>query len=143
MFISGLLADRINKDQLRFLVGAAYFLQFVGIVAFLLNQTLAMFIVWYIFHYFGLGLGLPARSIMQARYFGRKSFGSIRGITMVVMMPFGVLAPIYAGWVHDTTGSYITAFTLFGALLASSTVIVALARPPKPPTQVSDIRKIV
>ncbi len=80
---------------------------------------------------------------MQARYFGRKGFASIRGTTMLVLSPFGVIAPIYAGWVYDTTGSYISAFTLFAALLALSAVIMSLIRPPKPPAQVTDVDKFL
>jgi hypothetical protein len=55
----------------------------------------------------------------------------------------GIIAPIYAGWVYDTTGSYIGVFTLVAVLLAIAAVLVSFALPPKPPAQVTDIRKIV
>ena len=80
---------------------------------------------------------------MQARYFGRKGFASIRGVTMLVLSPFGVIAPIYAGWVYDTTGSYTTAFTVFTGLLVLGAVFMFLATPPKPPAQVTDIDKFL
>jgi hypothetical protein len=62
---------------------------------------------------------------------------------MMFMTPFAVAAPIYAGWVYDTTGSYIPVFTLAAVLLAVSTVLMLLASPPKPPAQVTDIRKFM
>ena len=62
---------------------------------------------------------------------------------MLFMTPIGIAAPIYIGWVYDTTGSYITAFILVAVLLAFSAVLMSLVVPPKPPAQATDIRKIV
>ena len=80
---------------------------------------------------------------VRARYFGRKALGSIEGISRAVMTPAGIAAPIYLGWVHDTTGSYISALTIIGGLLAFSGVLAATIMPPKPPAQITDVRKIV
>ncbi len=143
MFIGGLVADRIKTGHMRFLIGGTYLLEAVGITLFLLNPSIPMFCVWYIFHYFGVGFGVTIRTVMQARYFGRKGFASIRGITMLILSPLAVIAPIYAGWVYDTTGSYITAFTVFAGLLALGAFIMFLAAPPKPPAQVTDVDKFL
>ncbi len=62
---------------------------------------------------------------------------------MMFMAPIGMVAPIYAGWVYDTTSSYTTAFTLFTAALAFSAVIMSFVLPPKPPAEVGDIRKVL
>ncbi|MFC2005271.1 hypothetical protein ACFLUY_03500, partial [Chloroflexota bacterium] len=78
-----------------------------------------------------------------ARYFGRKAFGSISGSLRLFMTPIGVAAPIYAGWVYDTTGNYMTVFALFSAVLAFATILMLLAPPPKPPARVTDIHKIM
>jgi len=51
------------------------------------------------------------------------------------LTPVGAAAPIYAGWVYDHTGSYISAFWLFTALLAVSSAILPLFRPPAPPEE--------
>ncbi|MFC2010880.1 hypothetical protein ACFLUR_01140 [Chloroflexota bacterium] len=59
------------------------------------------------------------------------------------MTPVAVAAPIYAGWVYDSTGSYITAFILIAALLGFAAVLAAFVLPPKLPSQVTDIRKIL
>jgi nitrate/nitrite transporter NarK len=80
---------------------------------------------------------------MRARYFGRKAFGSIGGTSSMFVTPVGVIAPIYAGWVYDTTGSYMTAFTLFAVLLVVSASILPFIRPPKPPAQLTDVRQIL
>jgi MFS family permease len=89
------------------------------------------------------GATMVPLAAIRGRYFGRKSFGSIRGISMLLMTPFGIVAPVYGGWVYDTTGSYTIVLTLCAALLAFATVIMVFALPPKPPAQVTDARKIV
>ncbi len=142
-FASGFFADRVGRRHIRFLVGGALFLQAAGITVFLLNQSIAMIYVWFILFAAGMGATWTLASLIMARYFGRKAFGSITGSQTLWMTPVGVAAPIYAGWVYDTTGSYITVFTLFAALLAFATIFMFFARPPKPPVQVTDIRKIV
>ena len=109
---------------------------------FLLNQTLATIYIWFILYGIGMGLGNTVNLLMRARYFGRKAFGSIAGVSRMIMTPIGIVAPIYVGWVYDTSGSYIPAFTLFAALLTLFTVLLSFARPPKPPARVTDIRRI-
>lgn len=142
-FLGGLVADRVRTGHLRFILWGAYLLQFVGIGLFLLEPTVAMIYVWYILYGFGIGAAYVMNPLIRARYFGRKAFGSIHGVTALILTPFGVVAPVYAGWVYDTTGSYMSAFTLFAGLLAFAIVLITFAAPPKPPAVIGDIRKIV
>ena len=142
-FVGGFLADRVKKQNLRFIMGGAYLVQATGFAVFLLNQTTAMIYVWFILYGIGFGVGMGLMFPMRARYFGRKAFGSIGGFSALFMTPVGVAAPVYLGWVYDTTGSYITAFTLIAALVAFSAVLACFIVPPKPPAQVTDIRKIM
>ena len=142
-FIGGLLADRVKKSHLRFLMGGAYLLQAAGFAIFLLNQTVPMIYVWFILYGIGMGIGFGLMAPMRARYFGRKAFGSIAGSSRLFMTPVGIATPIYLGWVYDTTGSYISAFTLIAALVAFSAFLAAFILPPRPPTRVGDIREII
>jgi len=142
-FIGGFISDRVKKEHLRFIIGGAYLLQAIGFAAILRNQTPLMIYTWFILYGIGSGTAFPLNTIMRARYFGRKAFGSIAGLSRMLMMPVGIAAPVYIGWVFDTTGSYLTAFTLVTALLAISAVAMSLIRPPKPPAEVTDVRKII
>lgn len=142
-FLGGLVADRVKTGQLRFILWGSYLLQLIGLGAFLLNPTISMIYFWYILYGFGIGAAYVTNPLMRARYFGRKAFGSIHGVTALILTPFGVVAPVYAGWVYDTTGSYMSAFTLFAGLLAFAIVLITFAKPPKPPAVIGDIRKIV
>jgi len=141
--VSGLIIDRVKKQHLRFLMTGAFFLQAVGIAVFLLNQSIAMIYIWFILFGIGMGIGMVLIPPITARYFGRKAFGSIRGSLTMLLTPVLIAAPIYFGWVYDTTGSYISAFTLIAVLLAIAAVLVFFILPPKPPSQVTDIHKIV
>ena len=142
-FVGGLVADRVRRDHLRFLLGATPLLQAIGITVFLLNQTTAMIYVWFVLWGIGFGASLTIGSLLMTRYFGRKAYGSIEGSAAIFMLPIGVVGPIYIGWLYDTSGSYMTAFILLAVLLAVSAVLFPLVKPPKPPAQVTDIRRIV
>ncbi len=142
-FFGGLIADRMKKGNLPFVLGGAYLLQAIGVTVFLLNQNIAMIYVWFILYGIGMGIGNVIPTLMRARYFGRKAFGSAMGVSSLISAPFGVLAPVYVGWVYDTTGSYMTTFIWFAVTLAFGAVIILFARPPKPPAQVTDIHKFL
>jgi len=141
--IGGFLMDRVQTRYLRFLMAGAFLLQALGVATFLLNQTIPMIYVFLILFWVGVGIALPLESGLRARYFGRKAFGSIGGISMLFTTPIAVVAPIYAGWVYDNAGSYIPAFILYTILFAISAVLISLAYPPKPPAQVTDVRKFL
>ncbi|MBI4283859.1 MAG: MFS transporter [Chloroflexi bacterium] len=142
-FAGGFLADLVKRRHIRFLLGAVYFVQAVGITIFLLKPSIATIYVWLVLYNAGYGAAWTLSSLITARYFGRKAFGSIRGFSGLFMVPVGIVAPVYAGWVYDTTGSYITSFTLFAVMLAFGTILAFLALPPRPPAQITDVHRIV
>jgi sugar phosphate permease len=142
-FVAGVMADRVSKNSLRFLMGGAYFMQAIGFAFFLLNQTEAMIYVWFILYGIGMGAGFGLMAPMRARYFGRKAFGSIAGSSRLFMAPVGIAAPIYLGWMYDTTGSYINAFTIIAGLVAFSGFLAIFVVPPKPPARVTNVRNII
>jgi len=139
----GLLADRFNKNHLRFIMGGAYLLQGIGIAVYLLHPTITMIFVWFILYGIGQGAGVAIVAPMKGRYFGRKAFGSILGVGTALMAPAGIIAPIYFGWTFDTTGSYVGAFTLVAVALAAAGILAALVPPPKLPAHITDVHKIV
>ncbi len=141
--VGGFFVDRVRRDHIRFIIVGAYFMQALGFAVFLLNQTTAMIYVWLILYGIGHGAAMAPIPAMRARYFGRKAFGSIAGISTMLVTPVGMIAPIYAGWVYDTTGSYISAFTLIAMLIGFATVLTLFILPPKPPARITDIRKLV
>lgn len=122
----GWAGDRYDK---RLLLTGAFALQTLGMIGFTLVNldvgpftispavTLPVFVVG-----FGLGFGasIPVRLSILADYFGRKSYGSILGMTSSVSAGFGALGPVFAGAMFDFTGSYRPAFAVLTVALAAS-----------------------
>lgn len=139
---AGFIADRAKTSHLPLLVGGAYVLQAAGFAVYLLNPTIAMVYVWFILYGIGMGAVTVLPPVIRARYYGRKSFGAIHGISTLLIAPVGVAAPVYAGWVYDTTGKYIAAYILLVVLLVIAAAVSPFARPPKPPTQSTEMGKL-
>ena len=71
--------------------------------------------------------------IMVGDYFGRSRFASLMG-AMSVFHNIGMfIAPIYSGWIRDSTGSYEIVLMTFAPTFVLSAVMFALARRPAPP----------
>ncbi len=140
---SGFLADRVKKEHLRFILVGATLVIAVGVFSFLLNQTVAMAQVLLITFYIGFTANFILNTAIIARYFGRKSLGSIQGLTTMIMTPFAVLAPIYVGWIYDRTNSYLDALNVCMIIAIFAAILMLFARPPKPPVQITNVRKFL
>lgn len=139
----GFFSDRVKKQHLRFLIGGAYALQAAafGILAF--NQSIPMIYLFLTLYYAGLGLNQGFNLPLRSRYFGRKAYGSISGVWSLFTAPAAIASPIYLGWVYDTTGSYVGAFSVAAAIIFLGSILMFFVIPPKPPAQITDIHKIL
>jgi MFS family permease len=131
--IVGPIVDKMKKGRLRFVMTAGYFLQAIGAALFLFTRSETMIYVWFLIAGFGGAVSFGVQLPMVARYFGRKSFGSILGLWSALNVPIGLIAPIYVGWVFDTTGNYMQAITLLPILLAASGILSCFVIPPRAP----------
>ena len=61
---------------------------------------------------FGYGVGgvVPLHGAIVGKTFGRERFGAVLGLMRPAMFPIQILGVPFAGWVYDTTGSYMRAF---------------------------------
>ena len=128
---AGLLIDRLKTNHLRFVLGGSFLVQAIGVAIFLLTKNISMIYVWFVLYGIGSGTMLSAMITLLPRYFGRKSFGGIDGMRWLLNAPIVLLAPIYVGWVYDTTGNYTNVFVLFAILLAVAGTVVCFMLPPK------------
>lgn len=82
--------------------------------------------------FFGLGFGArgPIITAMASQLFPGR-FGAIYGFLSVGNGIGGGVAPWFAGFVHDLTGSYRIAFLIAVAFCAVGTICFWLARPPR------------
>jgi MFS family permease len=129
--ITGIIVDRVKKGRLRYIYAISFFLQAFSFAAFMVNKSMPMVYVWLILYGFGAGANFSSLLPTMPRYFGRKAYGKIDGMRWMVMVPIGLVAPIYIGWIYDNTGSYLSLITLFAVLLAVAGVVACFMLPPK------------
>jgi sugar phosphate permease len=81
---------------------------------------------------FGLGIGglLTMLPIAWADYFGRTSYGAIRGVALTVQVVGQALGPVLSGALRDWTGSYSASLVTFAVLALCGGVVALLAGPP-------------
>ena len=67
---------------------------------------------------FGLGIGgiMTLLPVAWADYFGRESFGAIRGVALSVQVLAQAAGPLLSGVLRDWSGDYTLSLTVFGAL---------------------------
>ena len=104
-------------------------LQMVGVL--IIAQVEASHLLWLGIFVFGLGFGgLGALALLVVQeMFGMKEFGGIMGIMQVGMIASGTGAPMMAGAIHDSSGSFDSAFLIVAAIFVVGIAALALARP--------------
>jgi MFS family permease len=126
-FASGFLADRLPK-QLLILVFLLLQASSMMVIAFAQNIYMAyLFAVLY-----GIGFGgrTPLLTAIRGEYFGRKAFATILGLSMFPNNIAMIGAPLFAGYMFDSTGSYAVPFTAFAALNFVGAFLILFARKP-------------
>jgi MFS family permease len=81
---------------------------------------------------FGLGVGgmLTLLPVVWADYFGRASYGAIRGLALSLQVLAQAAGPLSAGILRDASGTHALSLALFATLSAAAVLIALLARPP-------------
>ena len=77
---------------------------------------------------FGLGIGgvMTLLPVAWADYFGRESYGAIRGVALSLQVLAQATGPLMSGMLRDWSGNYTDSLLLFG-ILAALAVAAALA----------------
>lgn len=81
---------------------------------------------------FGLGIGgiMTLLPVAWADYFGRESFGAIRGVVLSVQTLAQAAGPLLSGVLRDWSGDYSLSLSVFGSLAALSVPAALLAVAP-------------
>ena len=133
MLAGGYLGDRMSKRVLAS-VGM------LGHMAGLLVLTFATsnLMIWAFVPLHGIAWGIrgPLMQALRADYFGASSFGSIMGVSSLILM-FGTAGgPMVAGVLADQTGSYRIGFTILAVMAGLGMAFFVLATPPAPPSRI-------
>jgi MFS family permease len=123
----GLLSDRFDA-KISLLVCFAFVIGAAGLLLGLESAPRLAF-VFVTVH----GLATMAQNVAYptiiAWCFGTKHMAEIYGVTMLALLPGGVLGPVALGYMHDALGSYDIAFQILLVLTLVSFAMLALVRP--------------
>lgn len=124
----GWLGDYVDK---RLVLAGCFAMQALGIFIFANISATWMVIPFLLLFAPGWGGSIPVRSALQAEYFGRRSLGTIMGLTFFITSLGTVVGPVFAGWMHDITDSYRTAMFILSLVTLASIPFVLLVRRPQ------------
>ena len=90
---------------------------------------------------FGLGWGGRGALFTAIRgdYFGRKAFATIFGFSAFFLSGVSVVAPLFAGYIFDTQGSYDLALITFAIINVLGGSLVLFAKKPSMTRSVSGV----
>jgi cyanate permease len=81
---------------------------------------------------FGLGIGgiMTTLPVAWADYFGRESYGAIRGAALTFQVIGAAIGPLLSGALRDWSGSYTYSLVVLGTCALIATFVVLAARRP-------------
>ena len=129
-FISGYFADRMPKTLL---IAFLMAIQATGILIIALFDGVPMAYLFALLYGIGFGGRVPLTTAIRGEYFGRKAFATIMGVSQLPMNVAMIFAPLFAGYMYDTTRRYVVPFTIFAALCYFGAVLMLFVRKPAPP----------
>lgn len=82
---------------------------------------------------FGMGIGgvMMLLPMAWADYFGRESYGAIRGVALSLQVLAQAAGPLGSGLLRDWSGTYTDSLLLFGTLAALAVLAALAARRPR------------
>lgn len=134
LFLGGYLGDRFNK---RLICVVCMIGHFFGLLAIAYAQNFAWVLFFVLAHGLAWGVRGPLMVALRADYFGPKSFGTIMGISSLIVMIGMTTGPIFCGWMFDLHGNYELAFTIMACVSFLGSICFWMATPPVHPGRVT------
>ena len=128
-FISGYLGDKFPKPPLIF---AVLTLQAIALLVIAVTTTIAGAFLFAVLFGVSFGGRMPLLFSIRGEYFGRKSFATIMGMSQLPSNFMMIGAPLFAGYMFDTTGSYFIPFSFFAAFTFLGAFLILFAKKPIP-----------
>ena len=131
-FLSGYFADRLPKTLM-----IAIFLAIQGIAITIIAFADSVLLAYIFAVLYGIGFGgrNPLTTAIRGEYFGRKAFATIMGISQFPMNIGMIGAPLFAGYMFDTTDSYVIPFSVFAILTFFGAFLMLFVKKPRKLTQ--------
>ena len=131
----GAIGDRFN---IKILLAAALSFQTIGVASLALTHSTLLGISWgliplplFVFcSGFGFGSSIPLRLSILAEYFGRRSYGTIVGVTSSISSVWVTSGLLFVGFMFELTDSYRPAYVVLTlALLPAIPLTLILESP--------------
>ena len=128
-FLSGYLGDKFPKPPLIF-----FFLTLQAVALLVIAVTTSIGGAFLFAVLFGVAFGgrMPLLFSIRGEYFGRKSFATIMGMSQLPSNFMMIGAPLFAGYMYDTTESYFIPFSFFAAFTFLGAFLILFAKKPEP-----------
>ena len=125
--LGGYLGDRVSK---RAIAAVAMFGHASALLTVAYATSFAGVLYFAIAHGLSWGMRGPLMSALRADFFGRKAFGSILGLSAIIVTIGSVTGPVLAGILADSFGNYQIGFTILAVLAAcGSFFFISLKKP--------------
>ncbi|MFT5102221.1 MAG: OFA family oxalate/formate antiporter-like MFS transporter [Planctomycetaceae bacterium] len=134
MLLGGFLGDYFNKRIVSMICMLGHCAGLLAIVHVEGQLGLILFVV---IHGLCWGIRGPLMVSIRADYFGAASFGTIMGISSLIVMTGMTAGPLISGWLYDVYGNYDIAFTSMAIASGLGSLCFWFARPPEPQSQLS------
>ena len=128
LFLGGVIGDRLDKRTTCTLCMLGHF---VGLIALTHGVDPILVIAFAVAHGLAWGVRAPLMVALRADYFGPKSFGTIMGISSLIVMMGMTLGPLFSGIMFDHYGNYDLAFTCIAFCSLLGALCFWFAKPPK------------
>ena len=126
----GWIGDRIDK---RLVMVTCMWMHAAALVLFAFATSRYETALFAAIHGTAWGVRGTLINAIRADYFGRASYAMISGFASLVIMVGMTTGPLFAGFLHDLTGSYQQAFMVLAGFSALGSIALILARKPASP----------
>ena len=131
--VGGYLGDRFPMKRVAFWFSV---MQSLSVVVLVLGQNSEMLFLFAVLWGVGFGGRTPVATAMRGLYFGRKAFAAIVGISIVPMNILLFIAPPFAGYMRDATGTYDMPFLIVAVVsFLGSCLFLLMGEPTKAPAR--------
>ena len=128
LFLGGMIGDRFDKRLICTLCMVGHF---IGLIALTHAAEPSLVLLFAVAHGLAWGTRAPLMVALRADYFGPKSFGTIMGISSLIVMIGMTIGPLFSGVMFDIYGNYNLAFTCIACCSLAGGLCFWFAKPPK------------
>ena len=122
----GLVMEHVHT---RLLAVISVTLYFVSMILAIAANSFLIAVFFSLAYGSALGVWTVVSRMLFANYFGRKSFGTIRGFAAPIMSGVSMIGPIFAGLIRDFTDDYDFAFWVFSLVFVIALIAFSVAKP--------------